>query len=89
MRESEKERFKSLVKLWDSSRSSYATVRHTHTHTYTCNAMLNMRHKDPVRSSPGPSDMMHTSRAATAAKAHDHVEKEFTALRAAGLKVRL
>lgn len=34
VQESEKERFKSLVKLWDSSRSSYATVRHTHTHTH-------------------------------------------------------
>lgn len=41
-RESEEERFKSLVKLWDSSRSSYATVRLAHrrqqrtcTHTHT------------------------------------------------------
>lgn len=38
--ESEKETFKSLVKLWDSSRSSYATVRLTHmwqhTHTLLC-----------------------------------------------------
>lgn len=41
-RESEEERFKSLVKLWDSSRSSYATVRLPHrrqqrtcTHTHT------------------------------------------------------
>lgn len=37
-RVSEEERFKSLVKLWDSSRSSYATVRLTHRqqHTHTC-----------------------------------------------------
>lgn len=58
-----RKRFKSSVKLWDSSRSSYATVRlahrqrdpHTHTHTYMSMHCWTWDTKTPA------SDTLHTS----------------------------
>ena len=82
---SRKKRFKSLVKPWDSSRSSYATVKlthrqpvhtHTHTHSHThshihASVSLNMGHKDHAEEKT--ITYIHLMHAAAAAAVHDHV----------------
>lgn len=77
VQKSEKERFKSLVKLWDSSRSPYATVGLTHRQQHThvqVQALLNMRHKDHTEANIKGSDTMHTSHVDAAAKEQNHME---------------
>lgn len=87
-RESEKERFKSLVKPWDSSRSSYATVqthrgRNTHIRVH---ALLSMRHKEGTETNMKQSQTIrHSVRISCrcSSKGTQSRGKEFTVLRSA------